>query len=136
MAGRSGAVPEAGTTGEAVRIGAAVPADDLLASPATPPAPIGDRAPAPSAGVMLGRPPLAAERLPDCEVLNQRGRFEVHAEIVEDAAGLPVHLGAVDHAISIARLAAEEDVLGNAQPRHEVELLVDDLDPAGDGVGR
>ena len=74
--------------------------------------------------------------LGDGEGFDDRLRVERDAEPVEQRAGLAVHAAIVDEAEAADRLAAEEDVLGDAEIGLEVELLVHRDDAEGLGVGR
>ncbi len=62
-------------------------------------------------------------------------RRDPHADPFEQLGGVGLHAPAVDHP-EPARLAAEEDVLGDRQVRDQVELLVDGGDPEPLGVLR
>jgi hypothetical protein len=65
-----------------------------------------------------------------------------HAQLAEVRLGLPVHARAVDHAEhgaqrpGAARLAAEEEVLGDGHRRGDGEVLVDGLDAGAARVER
>ena len=74
--------------------------------------------------------------LGDREGFDDRLGVERDAEPVEKRAGLAVHAAIVDEAEAADRLAAEEDVLGDAEIGLEVELLVHRDDAEGLGVGR
>ncbi len=71
----------------------------------------------------------------DAQFAHPGARCYVHAHPVEQFGGGPLHRLAVDEA-EAAGLAAEKDVLGDAQVRYEVELLVDGCDAVPLGVLR
>ena len=71
------------------------------------------------------------------ERAHRRGRIEpLEIEQGEELARLAVQQGEVDVPEPLHRLAVREDVLGDAQRRHQRELLEDDGDPVADGFLR
>ena len=78
---------------------------------------------------------LERERLGDFDNLHLRDRERSHLGLridgaikqVEDRAGLPVHLGVVDHCSSCWQVL-EQDVLAHREARDEIALLVDSAD--------
>ena len=57
------------------------------------------------------------------------GDFRANAVAFQDLGRVPVHAGLIDHAQRVAGLAPEEHVLGHAEERDQVDLLVNGADP-------
>ena len=62
------------------------------------------------------------------EAAQRAAHVGVHAVLGEQAFGPGVHLGHIDDAEAVARLAPEQQVAGHAHHRHQVDLLVDGRD--------
>ena len=62
-------------------------------------------------------------------------RIDGAVEQIEDRAGLPVHLGVVDHCSSGWQVL-EQDVLAHREARDEIALLVDGADRGEKRVAR
>lgn len=70
--------------------------------------------------------------LAHAEFAQQRRRLDPDVVVVDEALGAPVELPVGDE--QRARFAADEDVLGDGEVAHHIELLVDDRDPRLLGV--
>jgi hypothetical protein len=74
--------------------------------------------------------PRDSDHLLNTEAKGAQGGGDVGPDAVafQDLGRLPIHAGPIDQAQRVAGLAPEEDVLGHAEERDQVDLLVDRAD--------